>query len=106
MREQDGSTGSPREAGVGLNGRDAAILAFERRRFGDPGAKEKAIREEFGVTSARYYQVLNALIDSPAAIVHDPMLVRRLQRMREARTSARTARTGHSVSASGALTDD
>lgn len=75
-----------------LGDRDLAILAFERRWWRHAGAKEQAIRDEFGVSAARYYQLLGALIDSPAAVVHDPMLVKRLQRMRDARAAARAAR--------------
>ena len=73
--------------------RDVLILAFERQWWKHAGSKEQAIREEFGISAARYYQLLGALIDSPAALVHDPMLVKRLQRMRDARTAARAART-------------
>lgn len=76
----------------GLSERDKRILAFEHQWWKHAGAKEEAIRAEFGLTSARYYQLLNAVIDSPAAIAHDPMLVRRLQRVRDTRTSARTMR--------------
>ncbi|MDQ1687428.1 MAG: hypothetical protein QOK42_403, partial [Frankiaceae bacterium] len=39
-----------------------------------------------------YYQVLNALIDRPEALEFDPMLVKRLRRMRSARARARSAR--------------
>jgi hypothetical protein len=76
-----------------LSERDAAILDFERQWWRHAGAKEQAIRDEFGLSSARYYQVLGVLIDTPAALVHDPMLVKRLQRGREARLAARAART-------------
>ena len=75
-----------------LSDRDAAILDFERQWWKHAGAKEEAIREAFGLSAARYYQVLNAVIDSPAAVRHDPMLVKRLHRARDARTSARAAR--------------
>ncbi len=75
-----------------LDERDRRILDFERDWTRHAGAKEDAIRAEFGLSAARYYQVLNAVIDSPAAIVYDPMLVRRLQRMREVRMNARTLR--------------
>lgn len=75
-----------------LADRDRRILDFERDWTRHAGAKEDAVRAEFGLSAARYYQVLNAVIDSPAAIVYDPMLVRRLQRMREARMSARILR--------------
>jgi len=76
-----------------LSEREIAILDFERQWWRHAGAKEQAIRDEFGLSSARYYQVLGVLIDSPAALVHDPMLVKRLQRGRDARLAARAART-------------
>jgi hypothetical protein len=82
-----------------LSERDLKILEFERRWWHHAGAKEAAIRAEFSLTAARYYQLLNAAIDLPGALRHDPMLVRRLQRARDARTQARAARaftrTGH-----------
>ena len=56
------------------------------------GAKEQAVRELFEMSATRYYQVLNALIDSPAALAYDPMLIKRLRRMRTTRQRARTAR--------------
>jgi Protein of unknown function (DUF3263) len=76
----------------GLSVRDARILDFEREWARHAGAKEEAIRSQFSLSTARYYQVLNAVIDLPAAVRHDPMLVGRLQRAREARTSSRAAR--------------
>ncbi|MFM9877448.1 MAG: DUF3263 domain-containing protein [Rhodoglobus sp.] len=76
----------------GLPARDARILDFEREWWRHAGAKEEAIRTEFSLSAARYYQLLNALIDSPAAVRYDPMLIGRLQRARDARTSARLAR--------------
>ena len=69
------------------------LLAFERDWADRVGAKEAAIRSEFGLPAARYYQMLYALIDSPDALRHDPLLVRRLQRLRDARTRSRAART-------------
>jgi hypothetical protein len=79
-------------AGV-LTDRDRSILAFERRWFTHAGAKEQAIRAEFGLSAARYYQLLGVVIDSPCALAHDPMLVKRLQRMRAVRAQARERRT-------------
>jgi hypothetical protein len=75
-----------------LSERDQQVLAFERQWWKYAGAKEQAVRELFDLSATRYYQVLNALIDSPAALAHDPMLVKRLRRMRAARQRARTAR--------------
>ncbi|MCV2395071.1 DUF3263 domain-containing protein [Actinotalea sp. M2MS4P-6] len=75
-----------------LSERDREVLAFERQWWKYAGAKEQAIRELFDMSATRYYQVLNALIDSPAALAHDPMLIKRLRRMRSSRQRARTAR--------------
>jgi hypothetical protein len=76
----------------GLSERDQQILAFERQWWKYAGAKEQAIRDLFDMSATRYYQVLNALIDSPAALAADPMLVKRLRRMRATRQRARSAR--------------
>jgi hypothetical protein len=75
-----------------LSGRDREILAFERQWWKYAGSKETAIRELFDMSSTRYYQVLNALLDEPAALEHDPMLVKRLRRLRSSRQRARSAR--------------
>ncbi|WP_295783505.1 DUF3263 domain-containing protein [uncultured Microbacterium sp.] len=66
-----------------LSDRDLAFLAFEGEWRRHAGAKEEAIRAEFEITPARYYQLLGRLIDSPEALAHDPMLVRRLRRRRD-----------------------
>lgn len=76
-----------------LDERDSSILVFERQWWRYAGAKEDAIRDLFGMTATQYYQVLNALIDTPEALEHDPMLVKRLRRMREARQRGRSSRT-------------
>ena len=75
-----------------LSARDQEILAFERLWWKYAGAKEQAIREKFAMSATRYYQVLNALIDRPEALATDPMLVKRLRRLRSARQRARSAR--------------
>jgi hypothetical protein len=77
---------------TGLTEREQAILEFERQWWRYAGAKEQAIRELFDCSATRYYQLLNALIDTPAALQADPMLVKRLRRMRSARQRARSAR--------------
>ena len=71
--------------------RDAEILEFERTWWRSPGAKEQIIRERFDMSPTRYYQVLNALIDSQAALAADPLLVKRLRRLREERRRNRSA---------------
>ena len=76
----------------GLTRRDREILTFERQWWKYAGAKEQAVREKFDMSSTRYYQVLNALIDRPESLAFDPLLVRRLRRLRAARQRARSAR--------------
>jgi hypothetical protein len=80
------------DASDGLSRRDREILAFERQWWKYAGAKEQAIRELFDMSTTRYYQVLNALIDTPAALAADPMLVKRLRRLRASRQRQRSAR--------------
>jgi len=84
-------SGEPVVGGV-LSERDREILAFERQWWKYAGAKEQAIRELFDMSATRYYQVLNALIDRQDALELDPMLVKRLRRMRASRQRARSAR--------------
>lgn len=75
-----------------LSDRDREILAFERQWWKYAGSKEQAIRELFDMSSTRYYQVLNGLINDPAALAEDPMLVKRLRRLRDQRQRTRSAR--------------
>lgn len=88
------SSTSPREehTAAELDERLRAILDFERDWWKRPGPKERAIRERFCLSTARYHQLLNRAIDLPEAIAYDPMLVRRLRRLREARRRKRFAR--------------
>jgi hypothetical protein len=89
----------PREPADGLTARERSVLEMERREWRSPGAKELAVRTELGLSSARYYQVLNALLDSPEALRADPMLVKRLRRIRDARVHARRTRQFRSSAA-------
>ncbi|GAB08462.1 hypothetical protein GOARA_012_00120 [Gordonia araii NBRC 100433] len=83
----------PNEVGSdGLSRREHEILSFERQWWKYAGAKEDAIKELFGLSATRYYQVLNALVDRPEALAADPMLVKRLRRLRASRQKARAAR--------------
>jgi hypothetical protein len=75
-----------------LSERDAEILSFERQWWKFAGAKEQAIRDKFEMSATRYYQLLNALIDRPDALAHDPLLVKRLRRLRATRQRNRSAR--------------
>ncbi len=81
--------GSP---GAELTDHEREILGFERQWWKYAGAKEQAIKDLFDLSATRYYQVLNALIDRPEAVAADPMLVKRLRRLRASRQRARSAR--------------
>lgn len=71
---------------------DRLILDFEREWAARNGDKDEAIRSQLGFSTARYYQMLSAVLASPAALAYDPMLVKRLQRLRDERVGARAAR--------------
>ena len=66
-----------------LDDRAQAVLRMEVRSWPTPGAKERAIREELGVSPTRYYQLLNALLDDTRALAHAPVTVNRLRRARD-----------------------
>jgi Protein of unknown function (DUF3263) len=75
-----------------LSARDTDILTFERQWWKFAGAKEQAIRDKFQMSATRYYQILNALIDKPEALAQDPLLVKRLRRLRATRQRNRSAK--------------
>jgi hypothetical protein len=75
-----------------LDERSRRILDFEREWWKYAGAKEQAVRERFDVSPTRYYQLLNRVIDDEAALSYDPMLVKRLRRLRAARQRQRAAK--------------
>ncbi|MFM2103546.1 MAG: hypothetical protein RL740_633 [Actinomycetota bacterium] len=79
----------PIKSGAQLSDLEIKILDFERSWWRYAGAKESAIKELFDLTPARYYQLLNDLIDRDEALAASPILVKRLRRLREARTTAR-----------------
>jgi hypothetical protein len=85
------TNGGERKAKGSLDPRDRAILDFERTWWREPGPKGRLIRERLGISAARYHQLLNRIIDRPDALTYDPMLVRRLRRMRDARRRRRVA---------------
>ena len=79
-------------ASTELSERDLEIRQFERQWWKYSGAKEAAIKDLFDMSATRYYQVLNALIDNPDALAADPMLIKRLRRLRSQRQRTRHAR--------------
>ena len=93
------SAGSPEpsERESELSEQDRAILDFERDWWRDRGPKERLVRERFGFSAARYHQLLNRIVDAPDALAYDPMLVRRLRRIREVRRRRVAGRLGDRV---------
>ncbi|MEU5933918.1 DUF3263 domain-containing protein [Micromonospora sp. NPDC047187] len=79
----------PADPAAGLTERERAILAFEQQWWRHAGAKEQAVRDTFGISSTRYYQLLNGLLDNPAALAADPVLISRLRRLRSSRARNR-----------------
>jgi hypothetical protein len=101
MGERESAASPEPDAGsADLSPRDIRILEFEREWWRHAGAKEEAIREVFGLSAARYYQLLNVVIDLPEAVRRDPMLVGRLQRLRDSRVESRSLRRFAGASAS------
>lgn len=94
--EDDHTTGAGAaeagDSGTGLSDVEADVLRLEREFWKYPGAKEATIHDRFGWTPTRYYQVLNALLDTPAALAADPVTVNRLLRLRDKRLGQRSGR--------------
>ena len=82
----------PRDLPSQLDERTRAILDFERSWWLEGGTKQRRIRERFGISATRYQQLLMRAIDLPEGLRYDPMLVRRLRRLRESRRRMRLAR--------------
>lgn len=76
-------------ADVALSDTERKMLDLERSWWQYAGAKEHAIREQFDLSATQYYQRLNRLIDREDALAHDPLLVKRLQRIRAKRQQQR-----------------
>jgi hypothetical protein len=78
-------------ANSGLTELETQILEFERTWWRHAGAKESSIKELFNLTPPAYYQMLNNLIDREAALMAQPLLVKRLLRLRDQRTASRSS---------------
>ncbi len=89
---ESGSAAVTTMPSAGLSEQELKIIDFERQWWRYAGAKEQAVKELFGMTSTGYYQALNTLIDRPEAMQCDPLLIKRLRRLRSARQRARSAR--------------
>ena len=87
-----GGRGYSRPMEEELSQRETDILDFERSWWKHAGVKEQAIKERFDMSATRYYQLLNELLEKPAAAAYDPILVKRLKRLRVYRQRQRVAR--------------
>jgi uncharacterized protein DUF3263 len=72
-----------------LSSRDRAILDFEREWWALRGPKDQAIRDRLALSPAHYYKVLSGLLDSGDALAYDPLVVRRLRKLRDQRRRVR-----------------
>ncbi len=91
--EWESATPAPAEkVDPGLTDQQRHMLIFERQWWRHAGSKEQAIREQFSLSATRYYQMLNQLLDAPAALEFDAMVVGRLRRLRATRARTRMAR--------------
>ena len=78
-------------ATAGLSEFEVKMLEFERSWWRHAGVKESSIKELFNLTPPAYYQLLNNLIDREAAVMAEPILVKRLRRLRDSRTQSRSS---------------
>lgn len=76
-----------------LDDRDKRILAFETAHPHHNGAKESIILRHLDMRAVRYYQLLNAIIEKPAALAYAPRLVKGLLAARGRRLAHRASRT-------------
>lgn len=65
-----------------LTDQDRAVLDLEREWWATPGGKESAIIDRLGLSPVRYYQRLNRLVETHAALAYEPLTVNRLRRLR------------------------
>ena len=77
---------------MSLTDRDRSIIEFERTWWSEDSSKESIIRERFELSTTRYYELLGELIDSDEAYEFDPLVIRRLRRLRDRRRRARFER--------------
>jgi hypothetical protein len=79
-----------------LSERHAAMLDFERSWWNADQPRDQEVRARFQCSPEEYHAELTAVLEDPAAMDHDPLVVRRLKRLR---LRARKARQGGVASA-------
>ena len=65
-----------------LSERHAAMLDFERSWWNHDEPREQVIRARFQCSPEEYHAELTQVLDDPASLDHDPLVVRRLKRLR------------------------
>lgn len=83
---------APNLDGMELTDVEREILAIEGQWWQYAGAKEAAIRARLDMTTTRYYQRLNTLIDTERALAAEPILVKRLRAKRDRLQRSRSLR--------------
>ncbi|MGY9072061.1 MAG: DUF3263 domain-containing protein [Acidimicrobiales bacterium] len=71
---------------------ERALLAFETSWWSGSTPKDEAVRTEFQMTAEEYGIMIDQLIDREAAMEFDPLVVRRLRRLRDRRRREHGAR--------------
>ena len=84
---------------VMLSERHAAMLDFERSWWSNDEPRDQIVRARFQCSPEEYDAEITIVLENPDAVEHDPLVVRRLKRLR---LRARKARIdGVAASASG-----
>lgn len=89
VNDTNATAGAP--DGSRLSELQRGVLDFERQWYTYGGAKDTAIRQRFDLSAAEYFQLLGGLLDNPDAYAHDPILIKRLRRIRDSRQRGRAA---------------
>lgn len=75
------------QARAALDPRVQLMLDLERHWWKFDSDKEAAVRSQLGISLVDFQRSINQLLDDPAVLAADPVLVRRLQRQRATRVS-------------------
>lgn len=86
---------------MSLTERQRAILEFERTWWTLDGDKDLLIRRRFACAPDAYYDELNQVLHDPDALTVDPLVVRRLMRLRDRKRRARLDGSGAEASGGG-----
>lgn len=84
--------------GEELSDHERDVLSFEKQNANmRPARKEIEIYNTFGHSATRHFQKVNAIIDKPQALAHDPVTVNRLLAKRQRAREERERYTRESV---------